>query len=203
MGSSRFHATAHKDLHHLTILVDMSNGMTTKRKRRMNLMITMITVQGRQDDDVRNRWNIKHVRLGKIVIYAWRIAWEETFYPSTDIDCHDQIMDGEGVRINGAMTDGTTEASDSNNGTSATTTTTNVVSTRSKEREVHLIDVATFLSWMHYFVLFRTHRLLLLLEVGCPHLCWLPWHHLVSLLVATVTIQWEKSCNVGLPGGQA
>lgn len=51
----------------------MSNGMTTKRKRRMNLMITMITVQGRQDDDVRNRWNIKHVRLGKIVIYAWRM----------------------------------------------------------------------------------------------------------------------------------
>jgi hypothetical protein len=47
--------------------------MTTKRKRRMNLMITMITMQGRQDDDVRNRWSIKHVRLGKIGIDAWRM----------------------------------------------------------------------------------------------------------------------------------
>ena len=57
-------------------------------------MITMITVQGRQDDDVRNRWNIKHVRLGKIGIDAWRMRGRRRSTPLlTDIDGHDQIMD--------------------------------------------------------------------------------------------------------------
>lgn len=44
-------------------------------------------------------------------------AWEETFYPSTDIDGHDQIIDDECVRSDEAMIDGTTITSDNNNGT--------------------------------------------------------------------------------------
>jgi hypothetical protein len=66
-------------------------------------------------------------------------AWEETFYPSTDIDGHDEIMDDECVRSNEAMIDGTTITSDNNNGTSATTT-TNAGGTRSKEREIQWHD---------------------------------------------------------------